>query len=108
MKVAARATRRRALVLVTQLAVTTGVVHAFHLRIHSGRVLHALADLGLNEVLVDLVNVHLRKFLEMLHSAIGQLLLARLYHNEDMLEKLAHHLLDRVDNANVEAVERKF
>ena len=38
-------------------------------------------------------------------SAIWERLVAGLDDNEDVLEELPHHLLDAVDDANVEAVE---
>jgi len=71
-------------------------------------VLHGFAHLGLDQVLTDLVDVDLGQLLELLHSPIRQSLLARLDHYEDVLEELSHHLLDTVNDANVEAVERKL
>ena len=67
--------------------------------------LHALSNLRLYEVLVDLVNIDLWQLLQMLYSTIRHVLLAWLDNDEDMLEELSHHLLHRVDYADVEAVQ---
>ena len=40
--------------------------------------------------------------------AVRKYLLAWLDDDEDMLEELPHHLLDRVDDADMEAVQGKF
>ena len=68
-------------------------------------VLHGLAHLGLDKVLADLVDVDLGQLTEFLDCAIWKSLVAGLDDDEDVLEELPHHLLDAVDDANVEAVE---
>ena len=55
--------------------------------------LHGLANLGLDEVLVDLVNVDLGQFSEILNGAVWHVLLAGLDDNENVLKELPHHLL---------------
>lgn len=104
------ADRRTLLIhVVAHLAESSSIMQAsFHLSIHDCRLLHTLPDLRLYQILVDFVNIDLRKLLEDLHSSIRKYFFAGLNDYEDMLEELAHHLLDRVDNTNVEAIEGKL
>ena len=99
---------RATLALAAHLRQSSSIRHAFHLGVHSSRVLHALPDLCLYEVLVDLVHVDLWQLLEILNGAVRHVLLARLDDDEDMLEELPHHLLHRVHNTHVETVEGKL
>lgn len=104
-----RSSNRRALrILLVRHLTQPPLISTFHASVYSLRVLHALSNLSLDQVFVDLIYINLRQLSQMLYRPIRKLFLTRFYHYEHMLEKLSHHLLHRVDNSDMEAVQSEF